>query len=152
ATVPQIIEGVCDTIAGEIQRSLDFFLATSGEPEMHRIFVTGGSSALPALGNAIARRRRVPVEGLQPTARIAIEGKEVDQQTLQAHAAQLTVALGLGLRTERERREGESTVIRVNLLPQKKAGRVAKPAGASQTWVVVVLSMLVVEIIAFFGI
>jgi type IV pilus assembly protein PilM len=35
-------------IAGEIQRSLDFFHATSGEPEMHRIFLTGGSSNLPA--------------------------------------------------------------------------------------------------------
>src|SRR6202167_3777061 len=41
--VTQVIDAVSDSIAGEIQRSLDFFLATSGEPEMHRIYLTGGS-------------------------------------------------------------------------------------------------------------
>ena len=43
-------KSVSDSIAGEIQRSLDFFLATSGEAEISRIYVTGGSSNLPSLG------------------------------------------------------------------------------------------------------
>src|SRR5262249_13989408 len=136
---------------GEIQRSLDFFLATSGEPEMHRIYVTGGSSALPALSAAIARRSRVPVEVLQPTERIVVQGRDVDPQLLQAHAAQMSVALGLSLRTNRERREGESPVVRVNLLPQKRAGRATRPAAPSQTWLLAVLGVLVVELLAFFG-
>jgi type IV pilus assembly protein PilM len=96
---------VCDSIAGEIQRSLDFFHATSGEPEMHRIFLTGGSSNLPQLLNAIARRSRVGVELIPPLERIPIEGKDVNPQLLQARAAQLCVALGLSMRKERERRQ-----------------------------------------------
>lgn len=106
--VPQqvfpITDSVCDSIAGEIQRSLDFFLATSGEPEMHRIFLTGGSSVLPPLQAAVARRSRVPVEVIQPMERITVEGKDVNAQLLQTRGAQLCVALGLAMRKDRERR------------------------------------------------
>lgn len=104
AQVVPIIDTVCDSIAGEIQRSLDFFLATSGEPEMHRIYLTGGSSVLPPLQAAVARRSRVPVEVIQPMERISVEAKEVNAQLLQQHASQLCVALGLAMRKERERR------------------------------------------------
>src|SRR5690349_21003442 len=69
AQVVQVIEVVCDSIAGEIQRSLDFFMSTSGEPEMHHIYLTGGSSTLPALPVAVGRRSRVPVEVFQPMER-----------------------------------------------------------------------------------
>jgi type IV pilus assembly protein PilM len=103
--ITSIIDSVCDSIAGEIQRSLDFFHATSGEPEMHRIFLTGGSSNLPQLLNAIGRRSRVGVELIPPLERIPIEGKDVNPQLLQARAAQLCVALGLSMRKERERRQ-----------------------------------------------
>jgi type IV pilus assembly protein PilM len=102
--VSQVIETVCDSIAGEIQRSLDFFMATSGEPEMHRIYLTGGSSNLPSLPLAIGRRSRVAVEVLQPMERIAIEAREVNQDLLRARAPQFSVALGLAMRKDRERR------------------------------------------------
>lgn len=104
AQVAPIIDTVCDSIAGEIQRSLDFFLATSGEPEMHRIYLTGGSSSLPPLQAAVARRSRVPVEVIQPMERISVEAKEVSPTLLQSRASQLCVALGLAMRKERERR------------------------------------------------
>ncbi len=104
AQVTQVIEAVSDSIAGEIQRSLDFFLATSGEPEMHRIYLTGGSSNLPSLPQAVGRRSRVPVEVILPLEKVAIEGKEVNPQLLQARAPQFCVALGLSLRKDRERR------------------------------------------------
>src|SRR6185436_3427001 len=42
--VHQIMEGVIDAIAAEIQRSLDFYMATSGESEIARIFLTGGTA------------------------------------------------------------------------------------------------------------
>ncbi len=102
--VKQVVEGVCDSIAAEIQRSLDFFMATSGEGEMSRIFVTGGSANLPQLSQAIERRARVPVEVFWPTEKLAIEAKEVDPALVQARSAQLAVALGLSLRKDREKR------------------------------------------------
>jgi type IV pilus assembly protein PilM len=104
AQVFRIIETVCDSVAGEIQRSLDFFLATSGEPEMHRIYLTGGSSVLPPLATSVGRRSRVPVEVIQPLERISVQSKDVDSRMLQTRAGQFSVALGLSLRKEKEKR------------------------------------------------
>lgn len=102
--VVPIIDSVTDSIAGEIQRSLDFFMATSGEGEISRIYVTGGTANLAALAQAIERRARVPVETWAPTERVIVEAKEVDHALLQTRAAQLAVALGLSLRKDREAR------------------------------------------------
>jgi len=102
--VVQVIEAVSDTIAAEIQRSLDFFMATSGEGEIARIYVTGGSANLAALARAIERRARVSVETWSPVEKLTIEAKEVNPQLLQMRAAQLSVALGLSLRKEKEAR------------------------------------------------
>lgn len=108
AIVPQrvvdIIRAAADTIAGEIQRSLDFFMATSGEGELSRIFVTGGSANLPQLVQAIEARARVPVEVFSPVEKIAVDPREVDVNLVQGRAAQLAVALGLALRKDREKR------------------------------------------------
>jgi len=102
--VVQVIEAVSDTIAAEIQRSLDFFMATSGEGEISRIYVTGGSANLAALARAIERRARVTVETWSPVEKLTIEAKEVNPVLLQTRAAQLSVALGLSLRKEKEAR------------------------------------------------
>jgi type IV pilus assembly protein PilM len=100
--VVRVIESVTDSIAGEIQRSLDFFLATTGEGEISRIYVTGGSANLAPLAQAIERRSRVPVEVWVPTERIVVEGGDVDRELLATRAAQLSVALGLSLRKDKE--------------------------------------------------
>jgi type IV pilus assembly protein PilM len=106
--VPQqvagVIEAATDVIAAEIQRSLDFFMATSGEGEIARIYVTGGTANLGNIAQAIERRARVPTEIWWPTERILMETKEVNPYVLQTRAAQLGVALGLALRHEKEQR------------------------------------------------
>ena len=106
--VPQqvvgVIEAITDAIAAEIQRSLDFFMATSGEGEIARIYVTGGTANLSALRQAIERRSRVPVETWSPTEKVSVEAREVDTQLLGQRTAQLSVALGLALRREKEAR------------------------------------------------
>jgi type IV pilus assembly protein PilM len=104
ARVFEVIDQVSDTIAGEIQRSLDFFLATSGEERIARVFLTGGSANLGQLTAAIQRRSRVAVEVLQPLARIGVESREINRELLTRRASQLSVALGLSLRETRERR------------------------------------------------
>ena len=102
--VVDIVSGVSDTIAAEIQRSLDFFLATTGEGELSRIYLTGGTANLPQLVTAIERRARVPVEVFFPTEKMTVEPKDVDPALVQAKSAQLTVALGLALRKDKEKR------------------------------------------------
>jgi type IV pilus assembly protein PilM len=104
AEVPRIVRQVVEGLAGEIQRSLDFYLATSGEREIQRIYVTGGSSNLAELGQAIARRAHAQVETLDAFKNFAIDPKDVNAEFLRQRAAQATVALGLALRRDREKR------------------------------------------------
>lgn len=100
--VPEIVQQVVETLAGEIQRSLDFYLATSGEGEVHKVYVSGGTANIRALLDAVERRARVQVE-LLDALRLASPEKTVDQGLLQARAAQSVVAFGLALRREREK-------------------------------------------------
>src|SRR5438067_577577 len=71
--VHQIISQACDSLAGEIQRSLDFYLATSGESEISRIYVSGGSAYLAPLQKAIEKRARVPVMIFDPMANVGVD-------------------------------------------------------------------------------
>jgi len=103
--VTQIINQACQALAGEIQRSLDFYLATSGEPEIGRIHVSGGSAYLAPLVQAIERRARVPVQLFDPTVNLGVDPKFVNEADVRARSAQLVVALGLSLRCDKERRQ-----------------------------------------------
>jgi type IV pilus assembly protein PilM len=102
--VQQVIESACDTIAAEIQRSLDFFMATSGESSIDQVFVTGGTANLTPLRNAIQRRARTPVEFFNPVEGLLIDSRNVKEEMLRARHAQLAVAIGLALRKEKEKR------------------------------------------------
>ncbi|MEM9492635.1 MAG: type IV pilus assembly protein PilM, partial [Myxococcota bacterium] len=64
--VERIMEGVAEVIAGEFQRSLDFFLATSADTNVNRICLSGGSAKVVALHRAIERRSHLPVETVDP--------------------------------------------------------------------------------------
>jgi type IV pilus assembly protein PilM len=101
--VPQIIKQVVEGLSGEILRSLDFYLATSGEKEINRIFIAGGTANIPEVGAAIERRAKAPVELLDPFKDIAVDLKEVNGDLLNVHRAQVAVAIGLGLRKDREK-------------------------------------------------
>jgi type IV pilus assembly protein PilM len=102
--VQQIMEGVIDAIAAEIQRSLDFYMATSGETEIARIFLTGGTAKIPLLAQAIERRSRIGVEVFSPLDKIALDGGSVDPAAVTALGGQLAVAIGLSMRKDKEKR------------------------------------------------
>lgn len=102
--VQGIIRQVVDSLAGEIQRSLDFYLATSAGGDVDRIFLVGGTSRLRPLVQAIEERARVQVEQLDPFRRVTIDDKSIDAQVLREAAPQAAVALGLALRRDKERR------------------------------------------------
>jgi type IV pilus assembly protein PilM len=99
--VHRIVETAVDAIAAEIQRSLDFFMATSGEGDISRTVLTGGTSNLPGLAAAIERRTRVAVQINHPALRCVMDSS-VNRALLEQRAPQLAVALGLSLRRERE--------------------------------------------------
>jgi type IV pilus assembly protein PilM len=103
--VMQTINQASQALAGEIQRSLDFYLATSGEQEISKIYISGGSAYLAPLVQAIERRARVPVQVFDPMATIDVDAKAVNEPQLRAMSSQMVVALGLSLRCDKEKRQ-----------------------------------------------
>ncbi len=102
AVVPQeverVIQGVADQLAGEIQRSLDFYAATAADHRISRVFLSGGTARIPALFKVIEQRAAVPVEVLNPFKAIEIDSRKFDPMLLTNAAASAAVAVGLALR------------------------------------------------------
>ena len=95
--VERIIEQVGEVMAGEFQRSLDFFLATTADTNITRICLAGGTAKVAALQRAIERRSRLTVEIVDAWKRVEIDSS-LDRGYLAAHGPEALVGLGLALR------------------------------------------------------
>ncbi len=102
AVVPQeverVIQGVADQMAGEIQRSLDFYAATAADAKIARVYLSGGTAKIPALFKTIETRVGVPVEILNPFKNIEIDNRKFDPNYIMEIAPMAAVVVGLGLR------------------------------------------------------
>lgn len=100
--VDRIMSGVAEVIAGELQRSLDFFLATTADTDVSKICLAGGSAKVTALHRAIERRSRLAVETVDTWRRVAVDPR-LDAAYLAAHSPEALVGLGLALRTPNDK-------------------------------------------------
>ena len=96
--VQRLSERVSETLVTEIQRSIDFFAATTINADISLIYLSGGSSQIPALIRSLERRLEVPVELVNPFKNIVVDPKKFDFDLLQRMAPMAAVAVGLGLR------------------------------------------------------
>ncbi len=96
--VAKIADRVSDQMVTEVQRSLDFFVATSIKADIGRVYLCGGSAQLPALIRALERRMEVPVELVNPFRNIAVDARRFDIDLLQRAAPVAGAAVGLALR------------------------------------------------------
>lgn len=96
--VEQILEETAGQIAGEIQRSIDFYLSGSADGHIGRMLISGGSAKVLALFKAIEERSGIAVEYLNPFRCIAIDDRKFDTAYIMDLAPVAAVAVGLGLR------------------------------------------------------
>jgi len=101
--VERVIQNVAEWLAGEVQRSLDFYAATSADSRISRIYLSGGTANLPTLARVIARTSGVPAELVNPFRQITYDPKDYSEHYLESVAASAAVSVGLALR-----RSGES--------------------------------------------
>ena len=95
--VLRVMEGVSEVMAGEFQRSLDFFLATTADANVTRIVLAGGSSKVTSLHRAIERRSRLPLEVADSWKRVEVDGS-LDRNYLAAHSPEALIGVGLAMR------------------------------------------------------
>ncbi len=97
--VERILQSVAEVVAGEFQRSLNFYLGSSADTQVAKVVLSGGGAKVVALQRAIERRSRLAVEVIDPFKKVAIDESKVDVAFLRAHAPESVVSLGLALRS-----------------------------------------------------
>ena len=95
--VIRVMDGVAEVMAGEFQRSLDFFLATTADANVTRIVLAGGSAKVGSLHRAIERRSRLPLEVADAWRRVEIDAT-LDRTYLGAHSPEALIGVGLAMR------------------------------------------------------
>jgi type IV pilus assembly protein PilM len=102
AVIPQevggIIRSVSEALASEIQRSLDFFLATSTEDRIAKVYLSGGSAKVPGLPSVVESKLGLGVEVVNPFKSVSIDEKNFNVTHINEVAPAAAVAVGLGLR------------------------------------------------------
>jgi type IV pilus assembly protein PilM len=99
--VPQEVERamqqVAESVTTEIQRSIDFYVATSADPAPAAIYVSGGTARLAPLMRAIETRMGVQVLVADPFRQLQVADGDRDYVRSVGPAA--AVAVGLALRS-----------------------------------------------------
>jgi type IV pilus assembly protein PilM len=96
--VEAVIASVADGVAGKFQRSLDFYLASSTDATIAKIYMCGGSAKVPALQKALEAKSRTSVEVMDPFRKVVVDENKFDVSFVSQHAAEAAVAVGLALR------------------------------------------------------
>jgi type IV pilus assembly protein PilM len=94
----EVIAQSTDVMAQEVQRSLDFFSATSSDEKVQSLFITGGVSKASGVKVALEERLGIPVTLLDPFRELVVSEKEFDPEYLQEMAPFFSVAVGLAMR------------------------------------------------------
>ena len=98
-SVQPILAAVTEDVCSEIQKTIDFYKATNASDEpLDKIYLTGGSSQLVNLKEALAQRFRTSVEYLNPFRKIQPASKDLTPDVLHRLAPGCAVAVGLALR------------------------------------------------------
>ena len=93
-----VLKGVAAEMAGEIQKTFDFFSATSGEPAVDEMVLSGGCALTPGLQDVLSERLGVFIELMDPLRRVQFKESEYDSDWLQSISPTLAVSVGLAMR------------------------------------------------------
>jgi type IV pilus assembly protein PilM len=101
--VRRVMETVSENIAVEIQRSFDFFKATTADQEIHQILLSGGSARVRQLDVFLNQRLKIETQINNPLQNIKINPRKFDPELLKENAPAAAVAVGLALRKAGDR-------------------------------------------------
>jgi type IV pilus assembly protein PilM len=96
--LPPIIQAVSENIALEIQKTFDFFKATSSEDRIDRIFLSGGASKVHGLQELLGDRFEAGVELMNPFNNVTYNPREFDPDFIAEVGPSAAIAVGLAVR------------------------------------------------------
>ena len=99
-SIEPLINNVTDIVAMEIQKTFDFYRATTEDNQtvVQKILISGGGSKLQGLAADLSRRLELPVEVLNPFRHINVDTRKFDPDYLSEIMPEMAVAVGLAMR------------------------------------------------------
>jgi type IV pilus assembly protein PilM len=97
-SVAEIVADSAENLAQEVQRSLDFFSATSADEKIQKLFIAGGVSKTPQVRKALETRLSLPVEVIDPFRQVVVNEKDFDPEYIHTVGPLFPVAVGLAMR------------------------------------------------------
>lgn len=94
----EVLGKVNETITQEIRRSLDFYNSTANEDRISKIYVSGGAFKGYNLVETVSNKIGLPVERINPFAKLKYNEKDFDPEYLQEIGPFMTVTVGLAIR------------------------------------------------------
>lgn len=94
-----VLNSVSEDLAAELQKTFDFFVATSSVDRLDRVVLGGGSSMVLNLDQILKERFQVDVEVMNPFRNIRYSESDFDPDWINRHAPAMAVAVGLAVRT-----------------------------------------------------
>lgn len=97
-SIDEVLRDAVENLVQEVQRSLDFFSATSTDDKVRKVYLTGGVSGSQLVCETLENRLGVTVEVIDPFKNVVVSEKEFDADYLKSVGPMLSVAVGLALR------------------------------------------------------
>jgi type IV pilus assembly protein PilM len=98
--IEPLISNVTEIVANEIQKTFDFYRATSDDSHtvVQKILISGGGSKLQGLAQELSARLELPVEVLNPFRNIKVDNRKFDPGYISEIMPEMAVAVGLAIR------------------------------------------------------
>jgi type IV pilus assembly protein PilM len=98
--IEPLMSNVTEMVANEIQKTFDFYRATSEDNHtvVQKILISGGGSKLLGLAQELSARLSLPVEVLNPFRNIRVDNRKFDQGYINEIMPEMAVAVGLAIR------------------------------------------------------
>jgi type IV pilus assembly protein PilM len=99
-SIEPLMNNVTEIVAMEIQKTFDFFRATTDDNEtvVNKILISGGGSKLVGLAQELSLKLELPVEVLNPFRNIKVDNRKFDPDYLSEIVPEMAVAVGLAVR------------------------------------------------------
>jgi len=97
--VDSILGAASEDLAAELQKTIDFFVATSSVDRLDRVMLSGGGALVANLESILQERFQVNVELLNPFRNIRYNESDFDPDWINSNAPAMAVAVGLAIRT-----------------------------------------------------
>ena len=93
-----VLESVSAEMAAEVQKTFDFFGATSSEGSVEELVLSGGCALTPNLLETLRDRFGVPVDVMDPFRRVQYREGDFNSEWLQSIGPMMAVSVGLATR------------------------------------------------------